>query len=195
MSTESLQGLTNIAGFVGAGSNLIGAGASYYQGKQNASAIQSNAQAQANALAYNAREVQRETNSKELLQRRQARAALSRQSAAQAQAGVAGAGTALNVMDQSLIDAEYDALTIRASGANKADAIRYNAQNTLAAGANKAAQARASGILGAASYLGKSSAHMYGIYRDNPAQIGPKLDYDRHFRLSPYLSTYGKAKI
>lgn len=171
----------SIGGFFNAGVGALGAFSSLRQGKSEARTIERNAQNQADAMAWNARQVQSETTQQENLMRRQNRAALAKQSAAQAQSGVSGAGTAVNVMDQSLIDAELDALTLRASGNNQADAMRWDAQNTLLSAKSAASAAKSKAYASAAGLLGQSAAHLYGVFSSSQdhAQAGEALQYEQ----------------
>lgn len=167
-----------ISGFMQAGGSMFQAYGSIQDGKNQARVIKQNAQAQADAAAFNASQVQKETASNENMLRRQNRAAIAQQSAAQAQSGVAGAGTALNVMDQSLIDAELDSMMLRYNGQSQADAIRYGAQNTLAAGHNQAAAAKSAGLMGASGHLASAAASLYGVYRNQGSTTDPATRED-----------------
>lgn len=127
----------------------------------NAQAAQYQAQAQANE--YNARvqrqqaeAVAQQTSAKEDLQRRQARAVVGQQMAATAQSGVNLNGTASDLLRQSLIDAETDALNIRYEGEMNRTGLLNDANlQQWEAGVNRsnAKTARRAGYLNAATAI------------------------------------------
>lgn len=158
MSTEA------ITGFARAGTSMLHAFSAVAAGNAAAGTEKANAEAQAGVMEANAAATRREAAAKEAMVRRQGRAVIGKQRAAMAQAGIAGAGTALNVEEQSLIDAELDALTVRYNGMNQAESLLHAARNTRAAGRNRAAALRGQARLGAAGYLAGSAAALYGVY-------------------------------
>lgn len=105
-----------------------------------------------------ARQAQITALSRQEVFRQQARRELGRQRAAQAESGLAMAGTALGVLDRSAIDSELDALAIGHEGELEARAFRQRAgldRFEAAANVQNARTARTSGWVSAgASVLG-----------------------------------------
>ena len=147
------------------GSSALQAHGSLAEGKAAASMQQAQAQAESDVLRGNAAQVRNASARREEMVRRQGRAAIGRQTAAMAQAGIADAGTGVDVLAQSLTDAETDAMNVGREGLSKSDALLSDARDTLLVGQNQAIAAKKSGKLGAVALLSQGAADAYGIYR------------------------------
>jgi len=113
---------------IGAATNAVGA---IQQGQ--AAKAQREAQAQANEYNAKVREMQasverEQASRKEEAQRRQARQVLGAQRAAISQAGIGLMGSALDIEEQSAINAEMDALNIRYEGERNAIGLMNDAE-------------------------------------------------------------------
>lgn len=160
------------------GSTGLKAYSSIQEGNEAARVARENSQAAANAQMYNAAQVRRETARREELTRRQGRSAIGKQTAAMAEAGILGSGTAVGVLDQSAIEAELDALNVRYEGETKNNALMFDARNTLLQGRNQAYAAKKSGLYGAAGLLAQGAANAYGLWQktDNDTTAKKKKD-------------------
>lgn len=132
----------------------IGAFAQHKQGEDT----NANAQTQAMLGRLEGQNAEQAALSQEATQRRSAREFLGRQSAAFAQAGV-GAGSSTDVMKDSSVDAELDALNIRYRGQLTKYGYDYNSQSALAEG--RAAKTNANLQAGATLLKGVSN-YAYG---------------------------------
>jgi len=105
--------------------------------------------------------------------RQQARRELGRQRAAQAESGLAAAGSVLGVLDQSAVDAEMDALLIGHEGELQARALRERgALDSFEAGIHRrsARDARAAGFVAAGTRLLSGVAEAYKFRQLRPPQ-------------------------
>lgn len=128
---------------------------------ENRTAVR-NAENQAEALLRNAAIAGGENARQQDMLRRRQRAAIGKQVAGMAQNGSLGSGTGVNVLDQSLIAAETDALTLGWQGETERDSLRFDAQNILRQAQNASTAARKGGRLRAAGMLAESLADAYG---------------------------------
>jgi hypothetical protein len=151
---------------MGAPALLIGATAVQALGEKqagDAQAAQLRSQQQAatyNAAiaAQNARMERQQAGAREEAQRRQAGQVLGAQRAAFAQAGVGMGGTAADVMAQSLVNAELDALTLRYEGEMRARGMEIESTQAMSEAA----------ALGAAA----SGARRQGLMRAGGTVLG-----------------------
>lgn len=145
--------------FLLAASAGLGAVSQYQQGRAN----EANANAQAGAAfqqaklsRMNAENVARQANAREELQRKQARIAIGNQLAASAQSGLQLNGSNADLLEESLTNAELDALNIRYEGQVNSTGLlnQANMQDFEAANyRSQAKQARRAGIMSAAATL------------------------------------------
>ena len=129
---------------------------------QQGKSAQSAANANAANLEQNAGIERSQANQREEAKRREARMVLGTQRAALAESGGGMGGSAADVMRQSSINAELDALTLRYEGDLRARGLEAEAQQERFAG--KVAK-RASYFNAASSIL--SGAAAYGAYGEN----------------------------
>jgi hypothetical protein len=129
---------------------------------QQGKSAQSAANANADNLEQNAAIERSQANQREEAKRREARMILGNQRAGFAQAGGGMGGSAADVMRQSSINAELDALTLRYEGDLRARGMQAEAQQERFAGK----VAKRAGYFNAASSI-LSGAAAYGAYGEN----------------------------
>lgn len=145
-----------------------------YGAIQDANAASASAQSEAQAMDFNAeqsriaaQEERRQALQRELAMRREANRLLGRQRAAIAQSGTAFTGSNLDMLEESSVAAELDALNTRYEGQLRARGLETQSQmDTLAAqNARRNAKAyRTSGYLKAGGSI-LSGAARYGEYK------------------------------
>ncbi len=141
------------AGAVGAGSSLTQGAAARDNANQQAAFYET----QQGISRQNSQIVAQQTSAKEDLQRREARRIIARQRAGLAESGVdSTVGSALDILDQSSVEAELDAMTIRYEGelARRNLQLEGDQAGINAKLASKGGdRAFASGVIGAGSSL------------------------------------------
>ena len=176
------------------GSTALKAYGSLQQGNEAARVARQNAEAVAGTQLANAGQVRREASRREELVRRQGRAAIGKQTAAMAQSGILGTGTGVGVMQQSMVDAELDALNTRYEGISRSNAMMTDAANTMIQGRNAAAAAKAQGRMGAIGALMSGAASAYGIYAQNSAaEPAVKPDAGQEYYINPQSMRFQDA--
>lgn len=141
------------------------------QAKAQGRALEANAQIQRD----NARQASREASAAEDSQRRQARQVLGKQRASIAEAGIGFTGSSLDIVNQSTLNAELDALNIRYEGEmrrrgliNDANFTQFEADQSFAA----AKQYKRAGYMKAAATIMDGASKAYGAQYNPGGSMG-----------------------
>jgi hypothetical protein len=160
------------------GGTVLSAVGAIQQG--NAQARQFKEQAAVNE--YNARVSERDAqqavitaSAKQEQYRQQARRELGRQRAAQAESGLAAAGSVLGVLDQSAVDAELDALALAQEGDLQARTLKQQAgldRYEASSNRSNAKAAKRAGYISAGAKLLGGAAEGYQARKLSTARAG-----------------------
>lgn len=144
--------------FISAGMQVLGGMKAAKGAKQEAAGARQQAEAQAQAAEYNAKAASYEAMSEESRRRRESERQMGSIRAGRAKSGATMSGSALQVLADSAMEAEIDALSARWSGENQASLYRREAAGhkqagriATATGKSRAGTALLSGLAGGAA--------------------------------------------